>query len=47
MVESHNIVTTYSRNYTWLIHLHEDYDTLKDTEQIRTHDLLFLIHTKN
>lgn len=43
----HNIVTTYSRSFTWLIHLHEDHDTLDNIEQIRTHDLIFLIHTKN
>ena len=43
----HNIVTTFSRNFTWLIHLHEEHDTLEDIEQIKTHDLLFLIHTKN
>lgn len=46
-LEKYNIVTTYSRSFTWLIHLHETHETLGDKDQVRTHDLLFLIHTKN
>ena len=46
-MDKYNIFTTYSRSFTWLIHLHEVHETLSDKDQVRTHDLLFLIHTKN
>lgn len=45
--DRYNIVTTYSQKFTWLIHLHESPKALNDRDAIRTHDLLFLIHTKN
>ena len=46
-LDKHNIVTTYSKGFTWLIHLHEEHDTIEVLQAIRTHDLIFLIHTKN
>ena len=41
-----NIVTTYSQSETWLIHLHEEYETLNDLRYIRTHDIVTLKHTQ-